>query len=107
GEEEGVGWECLPAGESPQAGPASLPPLAAAEAVNPPGQLRGAEKPPLLPSGLLRLHRPRSRNTIAAVAGKLAAWVALAFVLAFLPYPNQCGPGKPFSDSLLIAKEIL
>jgi hypothetical protein len=56
--------------ELPQAGRASLPPLAVAEAVNPPERLRGAEKPQPLPSGSLKQHQPRSRNTIAGVAGK-------------------------------------
>ena len=50
-EEEALEWECLQAAESIQAAPARLPPLAAAEAVNPPEELRGAEKPQPLPSG--------------------------------------------------------
>jgi hypothetical protein len=69
-EEEALEWECLQAAESIQAAPARLPPLAAAEAVNPPEELRGAEKPQPLPSGSLKHHQPRSRNTIAGVAGK-------------------------------------
>jgi len=44
-EEEAPEWECLRAEESLQAEPAPLPPLAAAEAVNPREELRGAEKP--------------------------------------------------------------
>ena len=69
-EEEALEWEYLQAAESIQAAPARLPPLAAAEAVNPPEELRGAEKPQPLPSGSLKHHQPRSRNTIAGVAGK-------------------------------------
>jgi len=69
-EEEALEWEYLQAAESPQAGRAPLPPLAAAEAVNPPERLRGAEKPQPLPGGSLKQHQPRSRNTIAGVAGK-------------------------------------
>ena len=68
--EEALEWECLPAAESIQAAPARLPPLAAAEAVNPPEELRAAEKPQPLPSGSLKHHQPRSRNTIAGAAGK-------------------------------------
>jgi hypothetical protein len=44
-EEEALGWECLQAAESPQAGRASLPLLAGAEAVNQPPELRDAETP--------------------------------------------------------------
>jgi hypothetical protein len=69
-EEEALGWECLQAAESPQVGRASLPPLAVAEAVNPPEELRDAEKPQPLPSGSLKLLQAPSRNTIAEVAGK-------------------------------------
>ena len=69
-EEAALEWECLQAAESPQAAPARLPPLAAAEAVNPPEELRAAEKPQPLPSGSLKHHQPRSRNTIAGAAGK-------------------------------------
>ena len=69
-EEEALEWEYLQAAESPQAGRAPLPPLAAVEAVSPLEELRGVEKPQQLPSGLLKLHRPPSRDTIAGVAGK-------------------------------------
>jgi hypothetical protein len=69
-EEEALEWECLQAAESIQAAPARLPPLAAAEAVNPPEELRGAEKPQPLPSGFLMQLQPRSTNTIAGAAGK-------------------------------------
>jgi hypothetical protein len=69
-EEEAQESECLPAAESPQAAQALLPPLAAAEAVNPPEELRGVEKPQPLPNELLKLHRLPSRNTTAAAAGK-------------------------------------
>jgi len=61
---------CLPGAESPQAGPALLPPLAAAEAVNPPQELRGAETPQRQSGGLLTQLQVPSRNTIAGVAGK-------------------------------------
>ena len=67
--EEALEWECLPAAESIQAAPARLPPLAAAEAVNPPEELRAAEKPQPLPSGVLTQLQVPSRNTMAAVAG--------------------------------------
>jgi len=69
-EEEVLESGCLLAAESPQAVPAPLPLLAAAEAVTPLEELRGVEKPQPLPSGLLKLHRLPSRNTIAGVAGK-------------------------------------
>ena len=69
-EEEALEWECLPAAESPQAAPAPLPPLAAAEAVSPLEELRGAEKPQPQSSGLLTQLQVPSRNTIAGVAGK-------------------------------------
>jgi hypothetical protein len=63
-------WEYLPAAESLQAELAPLPLLAVAEAVNPPEELRGAETPQQLSGGLLTQLQPRSRNTIAGVAGK-------------------------------------
>ena len=44
-EEAALEWEYLQAEESIQAAPALLPPLAAAEGVSPPEELRGAEKP--------------------------------------------------------------
>jgi len=69
-EEEALEWECLRAAESLQAAPARLPPLAVAEVVSPLEELRGAEKPQLLPSGSPKHQQPRSRNTIAGVAGK-------------------------------------
>jgi len=69
-EEAALEWEYLQAAESPQAGRAPLPPLAAAEAVGPLEELRGAEKPQPLPSGSLKHHQARSRNTIAGVADK-------------------------------------
>ena len=69
-EEEALEWECLPAAESIQAAPARLPPLAAAEAVNPPEELRGAEKPQQLSRGLLTQLQVPSRNTIAGAVGK-------------------------------------
>ena len=68
--EEALESECLPAAEWPRAARALLPPLAAAEAVNPPEELRAVEKPQPLPNELLKLHQLPSRNTIAAVAGK-------------------------------------
>ena len=69
-EEEALGWECLQAAESPQAERASLPPLAVAEAVNPPEELRGAETPQRQLGGLLRQLQAPSKNTIAEVAGR-------------------------------------
>ena len=98
--------EYLRVAELPQAGRASLPPLAVAEAANPPEQLRGAEKQQPLPGGSLKQHQAPSRNTSAAVAGKSAVLV-FPFVLVVVPYQNQCAPGTPLSDSLLISKEIL
>jgi len=61
---------CLPAAESPQAAPAPLPPLAAAEAVGPLEELRGAETPQQQSGGLLTQLQVPSKNTIAGVAGK-------------------------------------
>jgi hypothetical protein len=69
-EEEALEWEYLQAAESPQAAPARLPPLAAAEAVNPPEELRGAETPQQQSGGLLTQLQVPSRNTSAEVAGK-------------------------------------
>ena len=69
-EEEALEWEYLQAAESPQAVPAPLPPLAAAEAVSPPEELRGAEIPQQQSGGLLTQLQVPSRNTIAGVAGK-------------------------------------
>jgi hypothetical protein len=69
-EEEALEWEYLQAAESTQAGRAPLPPLVAAEAVNPREQLRAVEKPQPLPSGSLRQLQLPSRDTIAGVAGK-------------------------------------
>jgi len=106
-EEEALEWECLPAGESPQVGPTPLRPPAVVEAEVLRLALRAVEKPQPLPSGSLKHHQPRSRNTIAGVACKLAVSVALAFVSRFLPYQNHRGPGTALSDSLLISKEIL
>jgi hypothetical protein len=67
--EEAQESEYLRVAELPQAGQGSLPPLAVAEAVNPPEQLRGAEKPQPLLGGSLKQHQAPSRNTSAAVAG--------------------------------------
>ena len=68
--EEVLESECLQGAEWPQAAQGPLPPLGAAEAVNPPEELRAVETPRPLPGELLKLHRLPSRNTIAAVAGK-------------------------------------
>ena len=63
--------------------------------------LRAVEKPQPLPNDLPKPHRPLSKNTNAAVAGKLEVW-------AFLPYASyDGGPGTPLSASLLISNEIL
>jgi hypothetical protein len=69
-EEEALELECLQGVEWPQAARAQLPPLVVAEAANPPEELHAVEKPQPLPDELLKLHRPPSRNTIAAGAGK-------------------------------------
>jgi len=68
--EEALEWECLQAAESIQVERAPRPPLAGAEAVNPPEELRGAEKPPQPSSGSLTQLQVPSRNTTAGVAGK-------------------------------------
>ena len=68
--EEALESECLQGAEWPQAAQGPLPPLGAAEAVNPPEELRVVEKPQLLPSELLKLHQLPSRNTIGAADGK-------------------------------------
>ena len=66
-----------------------------------PQALRAVGKPQPLPNELLKLHQVPSKNTNAAVAGKLA-------VLEFLPYASyDGGPGTPLSASLLISNEIL
>jgi hypothetical protein len=69
-EEEALESGCLQAAESPQAGRAPPPPLAAAEAVNPPEELRGAGTLQQQSGGLLKQLQVPSRNTIAGVAGK-------------------------------------
>ena len=69
-EEEALESGCLPGAELPQAGRAPLPPLAAAEAVSPLEELRGAETPQRQSGGLLTQLQVPSRNTIAGVAGK-------------------------------------
>jgi hypothetical protein len=69
-EAEALESEYLQAAESTRAERARLPPLAAAEAVNPPQQLRGAETPQQQSGGLLTQLQVPSRNTIAGVAGK-------------------------------------
>ena len=68
-EEEALEWECLQAAESLQAEPAPLPPLAAAEAVNPREELRGAAIPQRRLRELLRQRQVPSRNTTVEVAG--------------------------------------
>ena len=68
--EEALESGYLPGVEWPQAARAQLPLLGAAEAANPPDELRAVEKPQPLPGELLKLHQLPSRNTTAAVAGK-------------------------------------
>ncbi len=68
-EAEAPEWECLQAAESLQAELAPLPPLAVAEAANPPEELRAAEIPQQLSRGLLMQRQVPSRNTMPAVAG--------------------------------------
>jgi hypothetical protein len=69
-EAEALESGCLPGAEWPQAAPAPLPPLAAAEAVSLLEELRGAETPQQQSGGLLTQLQVPSRNTIVAVAGK-------------------------------------
>jgi hypothetical protein len=69
-EAEALEWECLQAAESLQAEPASLPPLAVAEVVSPPEELRGAEILQQQSSGFLTRLQVPSRNTMVGVAGK-------------------------------------
>lgn len=93
--------EYLQAAESTQAEPERRRLRSGVEVEVPLQVLRAFERPQPLPGGWLRLHRPPSKNTNAAVAGKLE-------VLAFLPYASyDGGPGTPFSASLLISNEIL
>jgi hypothetical protein len=68
-EEEAPEWECLQAAESIQAEPAPRPPLAVAEAVNLPEELRAAEKPQQQSGGFLTQLQVPSRNTTSEVAG--------------------------------------
>jgi hypothetical protein len=68
-EEEAPEWECLQAAESLQAEPAPLSPLAVPEAVSPPEELRGAEKPQQRSRGFLTQPQVLSKNTTAVVAG--------------------------------------
>jgi hypothetical protein len=67
---EALEWEYLQAAESIQAELALLRPLAVAEAVNPPEELRGAEKPQQQSSGSLTQLQVPSRNTMPGAAGK-------------------------------------
>ena len=69
-EEEALESECLQGVEWPQAVRAPLPPLAAAEAADPPEELRAVEKPQPLPGELLKPHQLPSKNTIVGAAGK-------------------------------------
>ena len=85
-EEEARESEYLPEAESPLGEPAPLPRPAAVEAVSPPEELRGAETPQRQSGGLLTHLQVPSRNTIAAVADKLAVWLPFPFVLVFPPY---------------------
>ncbi len=68
-EEEALEWECLQAAELTQGARAPLRPLAVAEAVNPPEELRAAEIRRQLSRGLLMQRQVPSRNTMPAVAG--------------------------------------
>jgi len=69
-EEEAPESGYLPGAESPQAGQALLPRLAAVEEAGPPGALRGAEKLQPLSGGLLTQLQAPTRNTSEEVAGK-------------------------------------
>jgi len=108
-EEEALESEYLQAAESTQAERARRRRRSGAAVEVPPPALRAVEKPQPLPNELLKLHRPPSKNTNAAVAGKLAVLVARAFFLSpSLPYASyDGGPGTPLSASLLISNEIL
>src|SRR4051812_21099693 len=77
--EEALESGYLPAAESLQAERAPLPRLVVAEAVNPPEELRGAEKPQQRSRGFLTQLQVPSRNTKAAVAGISAGCLAFAF----------------------------
>jgi hypothetical protein len=105
-EEEAQELEYLRAGEWPQAGQAPLRRPSAVEAEARRLELRAVEIQRPRSDEWPEQHQLPSRNTIAAEADKLAVSVALAFV-SLLPYQNQCVPGTPLSDSLLISKEIL
>jgi hypothetical protein len=107
GEEEALEWECLQAVESLQAELAPPLPLGVAEAVNPPQELRAAETLQQQSNGFLTQLQVPSRNTMAEVADKSAAWLPSMSVQVMLPYQNDFDPGTAFSDSLLISKEIL
>jgi hypothetical protein len=69
-EEEALESGCLRGAELTQAGRAPLPQFAAAEAVTPPEQLRGAGTLQQQSRGVLTQHQSPSINTIAGVAGK-------------------------------------
>jgi hypothetical protein len=85
-EEEALEWEYLQAAESPQAEPGRRRRPSGVGVEAPPPALHAVETLRLLSRGVLKLLRVRSKNTNAAVAGKLAVSVALAFVSPFLPY---------------------
>jgi hypothetical protein len=68
--EEALGLECLLVAESLQAERAPPPPLAVAEAANPPAELRGVEKPQPQSNGSLTQLQVPSRNTMPGGAGK-------------------------------------
>jgi hypothetical protein len=78
--EEALGLEYLQAAEWPQVGQGPLPRPVAVEAEVLPQALRASEKRQPLPGGSLKQRQGQSRNTIAAVADKLAAWLAFEFV---------------------------
>ena len=69
-EEEAPESGYLPGAESPRAGQALLPRLAAVEEAGQPGALRGAEKLQPLSGGLLKQLRVPSKNTSEEVDGK-------------------------------------
>jgi hypothetical protein len=106
--EEALESEYLPAAESPQAEPARRRQPWVVEVEGPLQVLRAVETLRLLSGGLLKLRRRQSKNTNAAVAGKLAVSVALVFLLPPLAYASYGGgPGTPLRASLLISNEIL
>ena len=79
-EAEVRGLEYLPAAESPQVGPGPLLQLLEVEVEALRQGLHAAETLQPLSDGLPMPHQVQSKNTIAGVADKSAAWLAFEFV---------------------------